>query len=70
MLTGGPGGWSRVCALGWCRYAVGGYVSPSHITDWVLLGNREDAADFINLVSLGVSHVLNATAQLPNAHPR
>ena len=51
------------------RSLVGGYASPTPITAWALLGNREDSQSTAKLVSLGVSHILNATTQLPNADP-
>jgi protein-tyrosine phosphatase len=41
----------------------------SFITDHILIGNREDAQSVTKLIELGVSHIINATQQLPNYHP-
>jgi hypothetical protein len=41
----------------------------SFVTDNILIGNREDAQSCVKLVEYGVSHVINATQQLPNYHP-
>lgn len=39
------------------------------ITTHILLGNREDAANYTALRKLGVTHILNAAQQVPNQHP-
>lgn len=47
-----------------------GFERPSCITDWLLLGDREDAADLDGLLHRGVTHVINAARQLPNSFPQ
>lgn len=47
---------------------LGGYSSPSVVTPFICIGDREEAANKTKLISLGVTHVLNAAAQLPNYH--
>ena len=41
---------------------------PSLITDFILIGSRDDATDSALLRKYGVSHVLNVAAQLPLYH--
>lgn len=41
---------------------------PTLVTDYIVLGSKEDAADATLLQSLGVTHVLNVATDLPNYH--
>ena len=34
-----------------------------------MIGSREDAADYLKLRGLGITHILNVAAQVPNFHP-
>eukprot|EP00607_Mallomonas_marina_P001460 CAMPEP_0182426186 /NCGR_PEP_ID=MMETSP1167-20130531/12674_1 /TAXON_ID=2988 /ORGANISM="Mallomonas Sp, Strain CCMP3275" /LENGTH=421 /DNA_ID=CAMNT_0024607451 /DNA_START=204 /DNA_END=1469 /DNA_ORIENTATION=+ len=43
-------------------------VSATLITDHIVLGAREDAADLVKLQTLGITHVLNVAVELPNFH--
>ena len=35
----------------------------------IMIGSREDAADYLKLRGLGITHILNVAAQVPNFHP-
>jgi len=47
----------------------GGFERPSRIANWLLLGDRDDAADLDLLLRHGVTHVLNVARQCNNYFP-
>jgi hypothetical protein len=61
-------GWG-VRALRRVKDLLGVASSPQFITDTLVLGSREDAQSSADLIACGVSHIINATQQLPNYHP-